>query len=872
MARKLASALVVALMGTPPTITALGLGEIDSDSALNEPLSARIPLLSLERNDAASIRVSLASPAAFERAGLDRPFYLSRLKFEVKQTDGQQYILISSEKPVKEPFLDFLLDVRWPQGAFQREYTVLLSPTQYALNNSAGPVHSEQVSASQTWPRSEGYTPAQASMPVSIAAEGGVDEPAPSGATRYGPVQANQTLWSIAREVRPNGDVSVYQTLQAILLANPAAFIDGNINFMIEGSVLRVPTPEEIARLDAGKAALRMQEQLVRWERAHSIAGSETALAQASSETAAMPSGSAAETDTTSAVSPAKGRLHVVATPAGGEAQATPSLVDEPLAPTEQNILRLQQELALAEEQNASLETANTRLQHKASLLKDKVADLKGVVNRELDSDVSLPVIEANANRADGSIAAVQQGLAVDSQNEATLASSAAGSQANHSPTTESGRIRQPDLTNQAAAAKAPQSRPTQAHTDSADAQANPAVRQPADPSLKARILDYLPAGAKWVVLLATGLLLALSLLWAIRRRRSSSGPRREPQPEALAEGMEQAFAFVNPDSAATTAGHADGQPRVAAAASERTALDEAEACVARGQYEQAQELLDRALGEQPDNVELRLKLLEVLVAQGDRNGFEAEAQVLHTQLADQSDPHWHRTIELGRQIAPGNPLFSDALTSDGTTTQPPQSVDTTTVAAAESADTPPPRAMGTDFDLGVGTLSLDLLGNRGKDALQSVDGREESTVLEFNLGEIEEFASQKAELDAASSSSRDALDDEDNELGSLDFSVPEDLDVPQEQIRGDGSDSDQGDTLQLDDDSLQSEPDTEQTTADEVDDLMDLDEVGTKLDLARAYLDMGDTDGARNLLEEVVTEGNPAQQSEAQELLQKVG
>ncbi|MDN5848993.1 MAG: tetratricopeptide repeat protein [Nitrococcus sp.] len=871
MARKLASALVVALMGTPPSITALGLGEIDSDSALNEPLSARIPLLSLERSDTASIRVSLASPAAFERAGLDRPFYLSRLKFEVKQADGQHYILISSEKPIKEPFLDFLLDVRWPQGDFQREYTVLLSPSHYALSNSSGPMYSDQASVSQSSPRSEGNTPSHASMPVSVAAEGGVGELGPSGVNRYGPVQANQTLWSIAGEVRPNGNVTVYQTLQAILLANPGAFIDGNINVMIEGSVLRVPSREEIARLDADVAALRMQEQLVLWQRTHSIAGSETSLAQASSETTVIPPGNAAETDATSAVSPAKGRLHVVAAPAGGEAQATPSLVDDALIPTEQNILRLQQELALVEEQNAGLESANTRLQQQASLLKEKVADLKGEVNLQLDGGVPLPVVEANAARAGGSSTAQQQGLAVNPQNEATLASSSARSPANDSQTTESGQIRQPDLMKQAATAEALQSEPTQAHAAAADAQSDPAAQPPATPSLQERILTYLPQSAKGVVLLASGLLLTLSLLWAVWRRRGSPAVRREPQRGAFARGIEQALALVKPGSAASNVGHSDRHPQTETL-SERTTLDEAEAYVTQGQYDQAQELLDRALGEQPDNLELRLKLLEVLVAQGDRNGFEAEAQVLHTQLADHSDPHWQRAIELGRQIAPDHPLFSDALTPDSTATQSLQSVGTTTVPAAEPRYTPPPQAMEAEFDLGTGTLNLDLPGKRGKEALQPPDGREESTVLEFNLGEIEEFASQQAEVGAATSSTRDSWDDEDDKLGTLDFSVPDDSAAPAEHVKGDGSDGNQGDTLQFDEYSLHSGPDTDQTTADEVDDLMGLDEVGTKLDLARAYLDMGDTDGARNLLEEVVAEGNPAQQGEAQELLQKVG
>lgn len=899
MARKLASVLMVALMGVPPSITALGLGELDSDSGLNEPLSARIPLLSIRDSDPASIHISLASQAAFERAGMERPFYLSRLKFEVKQADGKHYILVSTEKPFKEPFLDFLLDVRWPQGDLQREYTVLLDPPRYSARNPSGPVRSGHASASRARPQSDASAPSRSSTQVAVAGERGIGGSGASKGTRYGPVQANQTLWSIASEVRPYGGVTVYQTMQAILQSNPAAFIDGNINAIMKGSVLRVPPREEIARIDANEATLQMQEQLTRWERKHSSGGSEAPLAQASAQNAAMGQDKDDTAEATPVLMPpAKGGLHVVAARGDAEAHATALLADQALAPTQQNILRLQQQLVVVKGRNAGLKSVNARLQQQASSLEKQLTDLKRIVNPQLDQSVRLPVTAPTAARASVSSAA-PQGAAADLRSETTLASaSEMPSPPPHLETAEGGHIGQGEVKNAAVAVVVALSEPSPAVTKTqarpaepladvslhqmrssaaaADQQANAAAHQQVSPSLKTRLLTYLPQDSKRLVLLVSSLLLVLllPLLWAVRRhrRRGATGLPYEFSPEAPAPTSEQALATVNLDKIALNLDRANTQPQPATAVDEGTPLEEADAYIAYGRYDQAQELLDRALGEHPDSQELRLKLLEVLAAQGDRNGFEAEAQVLHTQVMHESDPYWQRTIQLARHIAPDHPLFSGAMSPDAgiMAVQSEKSVNTATAAAAESTATPMPQTMEAELDLGPGRLALDLSASLGKADLHSADGREQSTVLEFDLGEIETFMSQQAKENVAPAFSQGAAEEDD--WGSLDFSLPEERAVPAEDRKGNGSDNDRA-ASRSGDFSLQSgELDTEGASTAEPDDSVSLDEVGTKLDLARAYLDMGDATGARSLLSEVVTEGNAAQQGEAQELLQQVG
>ncbi|MDZ7663266.1 FimV/HubP family polar landmark protein [Thiohalophilus sp.] len=119
----LASACLVLL---PMSVQALGFGNIKLNSALNEPLDARIDLISPTEADLESLTVKLASEGAFTRAGLDRPHFLSSLEFEVVEKEG--VIRVRSKQPIREPFVNFLVEFSWDNGRMLREYTMLLDP------------------------------------------------------------------------------------------------------------------------------------------------------------------------------------------------------------------------------------------------------------------------------------------------------------------------------------------------------------------------------------------------------------------------------------------------------------------------------------------------------------------------------------------------------------------------------------------------------------------------------------------------------------------------------------------------------------------------------------------------------------------------
>ena len=124
ISRRLACLVLVL---APAIANAVGLGNIEIRSALNEPLSARILLVGADEADIESFNIRIADARTFRDAGLERPYVLTFLDFDaVRAENGKSYIEVSSEENIKEPFLNFIIEVVWPDGKLQREYAVLL--------------------------------------------------------------------------------------------------------------------------------------------------------------------------------------------------------------------------------------------------------------------------------------------------------------------------------------------------------------------------------------------------------------------------------------------------------------------------------------------------------------------------------------------------------------------------------------------------------------------------------------------------------------------------------------------------------------------------------------------------------------------------
>jgi len=217
------------------SVSALGLGDIRLHSALNEPLEVEIPLLSLGDLSEAEILAGLASVNDFAKAGLDRELILSSLVFSLDLANSAGAMLrVTSNKPIREPYLNFLVDVQWPAGRLLREYTVLLDLPLYA---SGGPARNSVEGARTSQAR------AQPSPQLTV----GQDEYAVGG---------GDTLWSIASSVPSS--LPVRQRMTDIQQLNPDAFIDGDMNLVRAGAVLRLP---DYGGGSAGQEVQRVQSQ-----------------------------------------------------------------------------------------------------------------------------------------------------------------------------------------------------------------------------------------------------------------------------------------------------------------------------------------------------------------------------------------------------------------------------------------------------------------------------------------------------------------------------------------------------------------------------------------------------------------------------------
>ena len=246
MARKFLLMCVVCFVTASTTLMALGLGEIKLKSGLNQPLEAEIVLLSVRGESNEQLKGNLGSNTDFDRSGIERLFFLTKIRFDtITKKNGQKVLHLSTEDAVKEPFLNFLVNLEWPNGRLLREYTLLLDPPIFddAPETKIAPAVTQ--SRPTTPARTERTTPRYVEKKPQW--EGDI----------YGPTSKTDTLWGIASKVRPGRSVTIQQAMVTIFEANPDAFMRGNINNLKRGAEIRVPDSETFNQISQ-REALRM--------------------------------------------------------------------------------------------------------------------------------------------------------------------------------------------------------------------------------------------------------------------------------------------------------------------------------------------------------------------------------------------------------------------------------------------------------------------------------------------------------------------------------------------------------------------------------------------------------------------------------------
>ena len=372
---KQALSLAVFIAGAYPAASnALGLGDIESSSHLNQPLRAKIELLSGVPADASQLQVRLASPDVFNRVGVARPDFLNTLQFTPTIQGGKPVILVTSSAPIQEPFVNFLLEVSWPQGQLLKEYTVMLDPPVLLKpgNTVAGeasvraePRSAGTVNRQQPQPRQQqAAAPEASARPDEQAAPAPRQQPAGNRTYR---VKPGDTLFRVATRLQQAG-VSNDQMMVALFRANPGAFVDGNINNLRSGAILRAPASSAASALSRAEARRHIRQQNAEWRELRQSLAKNTVPQRVTGGTAKVSKGAV-----TPETKSDKARLEVLGAKSGQSIDKNTAVASGAVST---KLAEAEQQLSLAREALAARQKENEEL-------KSRVGDLESMLSKK---------------------------------------------------------------------------------------------------------------------------------------------------------------------------------------------------------------------------------------------------------------------------------------------------------------------------------------------------------------------------------------------------------------------------------------------------------------------------------------------------------
>ncbi|WP_296592587.1 FimV/HubP family polar landmark protein [Methylophaga sp.] len=935
--KTLTSLSVAAALGllTPLPGYAFGLGQITLYSALNEPFRAEIEVNALQDDEQGNLEVRLGSSQDFERAGLERSFLLTQLNFEVIEESDSTRILVTSDIPIKEPFLGFLLAATTGQGKLLREYTVLLDPPK-ELYRGRDTVESSRAPVSQS---TVPATPRTTSPNRTASASDRV--------TQYN-VQSRDTLWSIAERTRPSGDITMQQMMIGLLNANPRAFQQDNVNSLYAGSTLRIPATEEITRLSANEAKAAVDRQNLEWQQRN--------LAQTASPVATVDDVSASEnnaaagnneiepeieaandaedpsnlTESEETISDAESaRLKLIAATENSLLEADPVINGDP------DLQRISEQLTLAQETIESQTQENIDFKNRMDAMERQLDTMRRLISLkdadmarlqslleqdETQMDLATLVDEANTilENSEADSEALNDGdnntNLDDPSEEATNPDVVDDDWQPVDIADESTELEtvtnadSPELTaseldeNTVEASETAELETAAGEVDAAIVEAAQELnldQQQLD-SLYQRVQAFVIAH-KVESLLA--ILLLLLIIWMIIRR----GQREVSWDDAVNKINKNKPATTTAETGSVNIVTPVAEEKESTTASQTKSVDElveqADMFVGYADYVQAGTALEQAHRQAPEDKEITAKLLFIYYKQQKSADFIA---LLNTSGIDENDPQWPDVRNWGAQLLPHNPLFAESSeaaevaieesteevqTSLDTEDEPQGDVETEEEMMETSSE--PEESDHIDFNLDdyktdstttskteevyqrdeEDLLQFDSSTSAEKDPEAELEQSETDTypedddlridfeqdnvlqpdssapdVLDLNIDETDDVSDQQAEEVL----SVDSLDADELDLTNFETEEPtetEDVDVIEDYLNLDSS---------ADDDELDFD----------LSDFDSIDESETKLDLAAAYSDMGDPEGARGILEEVLEQGTDEQKKRAQELL----
>lgn len=855
----LAAAAFASAALTPTDASALTLGRIAVQSALGEPLRAEIDVPQATAAELDALQARIANPDVFKAHGMEYSNSARQVQVEVvRQPDGTAKLKLSSRSPVSDPFMDLVIDANWAAGHLVRSYTLLLdpAPTPQAAAPTPAPTNAPQISASRPAPAPASVTgrtvSSDGAAPVAAAAPAPASAPTRAAASSGSvTVRAGDTAGQLANAQRPAG-VSLDQMLVAMLRANPNAFVNGNVNRLRAGSVVQMPSKDQASATTAQEARQIVAAQSRDFnEFRRRLAGKAQEAKVAAAERASSGQVQAQVQDNSAAAAAAdkltlsKGALnqHAAEEKLAKDKQA--SAQADRVGELQRNLSELQK-VASASAPAAPAGTAGAAAAPAAAAT----------------PGVTLPV-EAPAATADASATTPPPAAAAAAETPSAEASAA-------TPEATAADSTAPTATEAAAAATTPL--PT-------------AATAPAPaPAPAPGVLDGLTGGNPLVLPAAGGVLaLLLGLLgWRIAQRR------RAPQD---AEADTASDSPVPPDAFFADSGGQQVDTHQEAAA-DSTALDEvpsqldsddtvdpvaeAEVYLAYGRDVQAEEILLEALRTQPEHLGVHMKLAEIHAKRQNAKALEATALSVQA-LTHGVGPSWDRIVELGQSVDAGNPLYQEAPAPTAPSTSafadalakshavPAAAV---SAAAAQAAGSALGQHLPPDLD-----LNLDLPGaTSSAEAADAAAPVAEPELTEPDLAALEpdwdtpeEPAAPAEVVEPIAAATPEPQTPP--ELETLDFTLDDEPATVPTPAAVSAADIDLGLNLGDLDLDLGDAPAPDTASAPAVAD----DPLSTKLDLAREFHAIGDSEGARTLVEEVIAEASGDLKERAQNLLAEI-
>jgi len=847
-----------ALLAVPLLAHAVGLGNLRVLSALGQPLNAEIQIVSEQAGEMDSVTARLPSQDAFRQAGIEFNPVLLGMQFNVEQRDGKPVLKLTTKQPVNEPFLDILVELQWSSGRLVREYTFLLDPPEYKVPQAVVTPAPSVMPTAKPSPAAAAAAPIEAKPLEEKPLEAAPPPPPPfipqpkTAVTHE--VKKGDTLGAIARANMPRG-VTYNQMLIALYRANREAFIRDNINLVRAGRILDIPDEEAVSAIDPDDATRLVRSQMADFAAyRRKLAAAAPATSTAAPERAVTGRIGAKPEETAPAAQKDQLKLSKADTGNASGAMSSAATADDQAA----------RERALQEAQSrvAELEKNVSDLQKLVELKNKALAELQQKATAAPTAPAPVPAAPAPQPAAPAKAAEAPKPAAEPAKPAAAPAP-------------------QPAAPKPAAPKPAPKPRPMP-------------KAPPPPPSFLDEVLE------DPVMLGGLGVALVLILgggAWAWQRRKKSG--------QALGQGSFSALSQAGGAASELSVGPSIGAgPSLSQSsvggmeADEVDPIAEADVYMAYGRDAQAEEILNEALQKDAKRPAIHAKLMEIYAGRRDAKSFEQAAHKLQS-LTGGSGPDWEKAAALGRSIDPQNPLYGGAgeaaaagpsfgaeapepvhapapnLDFDLDAASTPARGPDIPLDAGEEQNTQPTASAALDFDIGGTTDKIEASDFARGGTLRMDRGAQaqpQSAALEFDLGggdETQKTAETGAiEFEAPAAAPEPAAAAADT-LGSMDFN----LDLDMGETKPTASPSAEPAPAPLDLSSISLDLDTPGEAASPAASTdPKWQEVATKLDLAKAYEEMGDKDGARELLNEVMKEGDSAQQGQAKQMLSSLG